>query len=270
MGINSVTLKWFDHLADMGIFTAKTSILELGPQDLFFDTDDLDSVAYHRLPDLLSADLKSRLTDTSISFKERQSAFYALFGLTDYESTDPYDKRADFAADLNVCNGLTKKYDVIIDCGTNEHVFNAANVFVFTHNSLKREGIMLKVLPCFGDNTHGFYNIHPTVFFDVARVNQYKILDFRYIDGMSRRNKDDIRSLLTKEQFEINLTSFLGCTSLQAQISKNFSKNLQCIISEGLINKSHSAVDYCFVAMQKTIENPFYYPGQGVYLTEFS
>ena len=270
MGINRVILDWFDELAESGTFEGKSSVLELGPQDFFFSGEDITAVANRRLKGHKVGEAVSLICNTSVHFREKQAAFYSLFGLQDYQSTDQYDKRADFNFDLNQCQGSPKKYDVIVDSGTNEHVFNAANVFVFTHNSLNEGGIALKILPTYGDNTHGFFNIHPTVYFDVARVNGYRILDFRYIDDMSGRSKErGIESMISKEDFERGLTSFAGSAALQSRISQNFAQNLDRAITRGSQGQAHFCVDYCCVAMQKIKDQPFCYPGQGVYLTEF-
>ncbi|KJK22138.1 hypothetical protein UB46_23830 [Burkholderiaceae bacterium 16] len=263
-------MEWFDHLAEVGSFEGKSSVLELGPQDFFFSGEDITSVSNRRLKGHMVGETVSLICNTSVPFREKQAAFYSLFGLNDYKSTDQYDKRADFDFDLNLCTESPEKYDVIVDSGTNEHVFNASNVFVFTHNSLKPGGIALKILPTYGDNTHGFFNIHPTVYFDVARVNGYKILDFRYIDDMSGRTKErGIESLISRGDFERGLTSFAGSADLQSRISENFSKNLERAILNGGHRQAHFCVDYCCVAMQKMTDEPFRYPGQGVYLTEF-
>ena len=149
-------------------------------------------------------------------------------------------------------------------------MFNAANVFVYTHNSLNVGGVTLKVLPTFGDNTHGFYNIHPTVYFDVARVNGYDVIDFRYVDDMiSRDPSRGAESLIGLEGFRDRLQSFAGCASIQAEVSANFLSILKKQQEAGALAQAHNAVDYCFVAMRKLRDEPFIYPGQGVYLTEF-
>jgi len=269
MGINACILTWLDELAHAGAFNGLSSVLELGPQDFFLPPGRLaesarksgrpDPAAYER--DILQAG----------SFVERQKLFYGLFGLSDYASTDPYDDRADLRLDLNTATKAPNEVNVIADFGTTEHVFNAGNVFAFTHNSLCKGGIALKVLPTFGDNTHGFYNIHPTVYFDVARVNGYEMVDFRYIDNMSARSDlEGAASLFDPDVARSELHSFAGCARLQARISRAFLVSLARSVSEGRIEDAHNSVDYCFVCMRKLHDEPFVVPGQGVYLTEFS
>ena len=270
MGINACILEWFGSLAEGGALQGLDSVLELGPQDLFFPADVLRTEAMKRLgPD---SDAVCRgILDSGSAHSNRQALFYSLFGLTKYASVDTYDDRATYRQDLNTAVEAPRKFDLVVDCGTTEHVFNAANVFVYTHNSLNDGGVALKVLPTFGDNTHGFYNIHPTVYFDVARVNGYEVIDFRYVDDMiSRDAKRGAASLFNRCDLEARLHSFAGCASIQEEISRNFLQILEKQVQPGQLANAHNAVDYCFVAMRKMGSEPFCYPGQGVYLTEFS
>lgn len=270
MGINSCILQWLDELAADGAFRGLSSVLELGPQDFFFGPERLFDVAQRRTGEEAASAIVDLVFRGRPPFAERQAAFYSIFGLPSYASTDPYDDRADFRLDLNVADAAPTRVDVVADLGTTEHVFNVANVFVFTHNSLNVGGLSVKVLPTYGDNTHGFYNIHPTVYFDIARMNGYNIIDFRYVNNMSARSdKDGPHSLLGTNEMIDGLRSFHGCAALQHRISKAFLESLRRSELEGRLGQAHSTVDYCFVAMRKMVDRPFQYPGQGVYLTEF-
>jgi hypothetical protein len=269
MGINSVILTWFDELETAGVFKGQSSVLELGPQDNFFPAKQFEEVACRKLGAARGASCAGQVFNDQIAFDEQRKAFYAPFGLEKYKSLDVYDDRSDYKLDLNSAVRAPEPFDVIVDCGTTEHVYNAGNVFVFSHNTLPVGGITLKVLPTFGDNTHGFYNIHPTVYFDIARENGYQILDFRYIDSMTARAETDARSLLGAAEFETALKYFAGCQELQENITRRFGVNTLKSQRSGMIKQSHGTVDYCFVAMRKLKDAPFRYPGQGVYLSEF-
>ena len=266
MGINACTLNWFESLVEIGAFRGQSSILELGPQDFYFPPETLLELASRRLGREQGLECAQSIQDPSISHKRRQELFYSIFGFETYGSVDVYDQRASFRLDLNTATSTPSKFDVIIDCGTTEHIFNAGNVFIFTHNSLNVGGVSLKLLPTFGDNTHGFYNIHPTVYFDLARENGYEILDFRYVDNMlSRLASRGADSLLSLDELSHGLRSFAGCASLQERITRNFLAILEDANQTGRIAWPHTSVDYCFVAMKKQNDSPFKYPGQGMY-----
>ncbi len=270
MGINATILEWFGFLYECGALKGLESVLELGPQDLFFPADVLHSEVMKRIGSDGEAVFRGILNHDA-THSDRQALFYSMYGIFNYASVDSYDNRATYQQDLNIAVVAPSKFDLIVDCGTNEHVFNVANVFVYTHNSLADGGVVLKVLPTFGDNTHGFYNIHPTVYFDVARVNGYEIIDFRYVDDMiSRDSSRGAASLFDRRELELRLHSFAGCASIQEEVSRNFLRILEKQAQAGQLANAHNAVDYCFVAMRKVRSEPFRYPGQGVYLTEFA
>lgn len=268
MGINTCILRWVSTLADTGAFRGLESVLELGPQDFFFPAEKLLEIAAAHFGGDASEVTRS-LMSGELPYDNRQALFYSLFGLKAYVSVDTYDERATFRQDLNSAPAAPRQFDLLVDFGTSEHVFNVGNAFVYTHNTLRAGGVCLKVLPAFGDNCHGFRNIHPTVYFDIARVNDYEILDFRYVDDMIQRPEArSCTSLLSMSEM-VGLNSFAGCAEIQGKVSRAFHGTLSRSLAANLIGEAYNAVDYCFVAMRKRGDEPFRYPGQGVYLTEF-
>lgn len=68
-------------------------------------------------------------------------------------------------------------YQVCINHGTAEHIFNIANVFLAMHDNCALHGLMIHEAPFQGWIDHGFYNLQPTLFYDLAAANDY---DIRY------------------------------------------------------------------------------------------
>jgi hypothetical protein len=118
---------------------------------------------------------------------DAQRAFYSIFGGHDYRSLDLTDPRADFAYDLSYPLPDIGKYDVVTNFGTTEHVFNIGRSFESIHNLLNVGGLQLHTLPAYGYIDHGFYNIHPCAYLDMAEANEYEIVDFNYIDNINTR-----------------------------------------------------------------------------------
>src|SRR5262249_52950547 len=87
------------------------------------------------------------------------------------------DVRSEYRFDLNEPVTLPRKFDVITNFGTLEHVFNPASVVKCMHDHLETGGLGLHVLPTRGDYNHGFYNIHSTWFRDLAAANRSEIVD---------------------------------------------------------------------------------------------
>jgi hypothetical protein len=273
MGINCTIAKYFNELSKLSVFEGG-GILELGPQDISITKDLLNKIILNnqnniRQKKLSLNDVANSISNILIDFKKRKENFYQLFckNKINYYSVDYYDNRANFIQNLNTAICAPMMFNVIIDSGTSEHVFNVANVFKYTHNSLLKNGFMIKILPAYGDNTHGFYNIHPNIYFDFAKANNYEVIDFRYIDNInSDYRKENIETFITQQEFEKCLDSFQRLENLQNRISQNFLKSLK--IQNNINNKTmlDNAIDYCFVTMKKLRYDKIRYFGQQVYL----
>jgi SAM-dependent methyltransferase len=78
--------------------------------------------------------------------------------------------------DLNMPVVLDRRFDVVINHGTAEHIFDIAQVFRTIHDYTAPGGMMIHESPFTGWIDHGFYTLQPTLFFDLAEANQYSIL----------------------------------------------------------------------------------------------
>lgn len=67
-------------------------------------------------------------------------------------------------------------FDVVINHGTAEHVFNIAQVFKTMHDHCADGGLMIHESPFTGWVDHGFYCLQPTLFYDLARANCYEVV----------------------------------------------------------------------------------------------
>lgn len=113
----------------------------------------------------------------------------------------------------------------------------------------------------FGDVNHGFYNIHPTVYLDVAKANDYVVEDFRYIDEIDRRTNEHVLKFKDDVDFEalpIGRSQLEAHLTLGSEVEKNILANQK---------RTPNAVtkDYAFVAMRKVREQPFRIPIQRLY-----
>src|SRR5262249_16894716 len=63
-------------------------------------------------------------------------------------------------------------------------VFNIASVFANIHTLLRPGGVALHAMPSYGFVNHGFYNVNPNLYVELARSNGYELLDFSYVDNM--------------------------------------------------------------------------------------
>lgn len=114
----------------------------------------------------------------NINFSTRD--FFLSLNYEDYSSIDINGELDSYRLDLNYDiiqeNNFQNKYDLVINNGTGEHVFNQFSFFKNFHNLTKKNGLMLNILPFIDWINHGFYNFNPIIFADMAASNNYEIV----------------------------------------------------------------------------------------------
>ncbi len=105
---------------------------------------------------------------------------YIALGYQEYEVIDingAYNSyKFDLNQDIDANYNFKNQYDVVINNGTGEHVFNQFSLYKNIHNLTKKDGLMLNILPFLGWTNHGFYNYHPIFFADLAASNNYELI----------------------------------------------------------------------------------------------
>jgi len=54
-------------------------------------------------------------------------------------------------------------FDVVLNCGTSEHVFNQYNTFKIMHDAARVGGLMCHAVPMTGYLAHGVFHLHADV-----------------------------------------------------------------------------------------------------------
>ena len=181
-------IEWLSTLALQSKIPPNAAVFDLGPQDLWTEREPLRRVARRHLsPDACETAIHEIFGDEAKPGSDAQRAFYSISGGHSYRSLDLSDPRADYAYDLSYPLPDIGKYDVVTNFGTTEHVFNIGQSFENIHNLLNVGGLQLHTLPAYGYIDHGFYNIHPCAYLDMAKANEYEIVDFNYIDNINTR-----------------------------------------------------------------------------------
>lgn len=70
-------------------------------------------------------------------------------------------------------------FDLVTDVGTSEHVFDFAQCWRTIHDLCKPGGLIFFEKPYQGYPDHGFYGLHKTLFVDIARANNYEVLELK-------------------------------------------------------------------------------------------
>jgi hypothetical protein len=275
MGICILTMDWMVRLKNKGLFSQRTSMFELGPQDLHISHPHLKCCI-----EMLGQQFE--FDDFSENGKYKpyaQKSFYNALGISEYTCSDVADSRSNYYLDLNKpIKHVEKQYDIITNFGTTEHVFNIGQSFVNIDKLVANDGLVLHVLPAMGDINHGFWNTHPTVYYDVARDNGYEIMDLCYVDNMLYRQHIRNQALNCDKPFDFDgLPLKINYSYPHIRFSQA-NPNFISQVAAQLLNNSvmpetrslwgtHPSLlfDFCLVAMRKipTLnERNFVYPYQ--------
>lgn len=237
MGISSVMVHWLAGLKGAGAFAGKSSVLDLGPQDVVSTPQVLASI--------------------SCQASATASDVYRAIGLPEYAALDLNDSRASYRVDLNNPGSLGRTFDVITDFGTLEHVFNCAAALNFIHGHLNVGGLALHVLPTRGDYNHGFYNFHSIWFRDLAQANGYEIIGMVYVPDFGRQHE---RMADGVEPTLLNVTEM---DDVEAERDFTVTSALRLVARRWFKNINPRIYDYIFAAMKKVKDSPFVMPQQG-------
>ena len=112
--------------------------------------------------------------------------FFKMFGFSEVHAVDisTYEG-ADILFDLNSAgtlpDNLDEKFDLVIDGGTLEHVFNVHNAINNMSGMVREKGFIYHGVSLAGCINHGFYSFSPTFFLDYYGSDfQIKELDIKF------------------------------------------------------------------------------------------
>lgn len=181
-----VSRGWIKLLMREGKNSFGGSVLTIGRQDVYATCKNLQKwakeVNFQLVPDVeISISAKDE-------FRERQFITdVSLFLSLGFESIDSIDnsdfEQCTIVHDLNkdVPVDLHKRFDVIFDGGSSEHIFNISKVFENYYKMLKIGGRIIHSLPSSNHVDHGFYMFSPTLFSDYYSANKWCIKDILFI-----------------------------------------------------------------------------------------
>jgi SAM-dependent methyltransferase len=269
MAIGSLTIDWLTLLRQRGILPEKAAVLDLGPQDVTTKRSVVDRAARQLFGSPETAtEMVEAVFDGETFRRDGQLPFYRLFGAESYASLDLSDPRATFACDLNLPLPEIGRFDVVTDFGTSEHVFNIAQSYANIHRILSANGVALFTPPTFAFINHGFFNIHPMVFAELAAANGYELADFRYIDNMFVRciQQEQTEAIFDFDTLPIQPNDTTDLAAFMKKVALRFQENLESAESRRLTGDQPTFIfDMLFVALRKTARTPrdFVLPYQG-------
>jgi hypothetical protein len=85
-----------------------------------------------------------------------------------------------------------RRYNVVMNSGTTEHVLNQYNAFRLIHDACKVGGLMYHGVPMAGGFSHGLINYNPRFFTRLQEANGYEILGRWIWTSEEMRSYDEI------------------------------------------------------------------------------
>jgi hypothetical protein len=185
MAIGAVEYWLISQLAHAGALPPAPHVLELGENNWYGDVpiEQLGQDVYRQITDpaarqrsfvelngIVEAQTPTMLFDVA-------KVFYRTFlGPASLSSIDLSGTAAAHKVDLNCPIQASRQFDVVINFGTANHVFNLPQFFKTVHDVTAPGGLMLHGMPLTGRVDDGFYNVQPTFYWDLAAANGYEIV----------------------------------------------------------------------------------------------
>jgi len=173
------------ELKSRSLFQKKTSVLDMGDQNLSMDNSILlKRLNYNKI--LLDSEQISLLQSNDNSKFYLSSSFLWQilgFGKTDRIDLSFHIKRKEVLKnqtlikhDLNlpIDEKFHNQYDIVTDFGNNEHIFEVSTAFKNMHNFCKKDGYLIISQSLIYGN--GFYNFNFDFFETLAAYNNYDII----------------------------------------------------------------------------------------------
>jgi SAM-dependent methyltransferase len=208
MGMTPVGLQLIASLYKHGVLADRQSVLELGAEDSVPGQGDM-AECLERLVGV------PRDPETIIDAE----LFYKSLGFTRYQCIDAEGHRHhalafDLNKDIAQEYGFVDRFDLVANFGTTGHVFDQCRVFQNIHSVCAPNGIMIHEVPFQKRLNHGFYNYHPTFFYDLAGANHYDLLGiYLGLPGDLMPYSDDVAKLLSRTNTETELLAVLRRTT---------------------------------------------------------
>ena len=246
MAITKVHYAFLKHLRQKNLIPTFDSILEIGEQNWYGDLPpeilfkDIKQFCDNSVQEELIIKLDSHIKNypyDDFLFDVAKIFYQIFFRPKTLHSIDLHGTSRSMRLDLNREHKLEIKYDCIINLGTAEHIFNVAQLFRSIHEWIKIDGLFIHNLPMSGEIDHGFYNFHPTFFWDLSYINKYENII------MAKSVGNDIKVYTNRKSFtkdiltmESNISSGIWSIQKKTDSSKEFKIPLQGVYDDNLPN----------------------------------
>ncbi len=222
------------------------SILEIGEANIYSDlafediAADIERIENELLRNRIKAAFDSQVAGSSplSTFAIAKLIYRMFFDAREIVSIDWNGTESALRLDLNQPINLGRQFETVFNHGTAEHIFSIANVFKVMHDHCAVGGLMVHESPFTGWIDHGFYCLQPTLFWDLAAVNEYDVVEM---------DVEEIESgliQLVNNRDQIHLYAKIGDIPANAMLWTVFRKKVEapfCVPMQGYYSRSISA-----------------------------
>jgi hypothetical protein len=171
----------------------KGNVLTLGQQAVYTTFDGARDLikSLNIAPTVLpkAFDTKNKIPSWNETYMKRFTNAQTVLTLLGAEKVSVADcsgyENPDYLIDLNndIGKELEEQFDVIVDVGTLEHVFDISTALFNLAKMLKIGGQIILILPASGCIDHGFYSFSPTLLFDFFSNNGFHNFSCYLLEG---------------------------------------------------------------------------------------
>jgi SAM-dependent methyltransferase len=183
-------LPFLEYLVEKGLLHPDSRALDIGSQNLYNATPtailELIGRLGSRVENADATEAAGRLSYFSTPRSGERTAFLGeLFSLTTvtYLGYDVCPSPGTEIFDLNIQRlpaDRRNQFDVVLNFGTTQHLINQLNAFEVIHDALKVGGVVLHQISNVGWIDHGYFKYNALFIDDLAKANDYKVLDRFY------------------------------------------------------------------------------------------
>jgi len=197
---------YFNHLEEVGAFKeGNIDLLDIGAQNIF----DVSANACANFLERYSSNLSEheiqkfsqKIAKRSVWPSGKGPPVYLGEFLKStnirYQAFDIFSAPGVRIFDLNssdLPDDDKHKYDIVINFGTSEHIFNQYNCFRLIHNAAKVGAYIFHQVPFTGYLNHGYFVYTPLMFIEIAKANNYDICEIWFSGPQGASNVLDIVS----------------------------------------------------------------------------
>lgn len=190
MGAGIKTIQRIMMMTEAGSLPFGSQICDLGVTQLFGDGLQDAARSMSRYYTDLTVNFGGQMTidETALLTVKSGSFLGTLLKLVGfrYSALDIFRAPDTILFDLNRHSPgprLENRFDLVMNLGTTEHVFNQFNAFNTIHQLTKPGGVMYHDLPMLGYLDHGFFRYDQLFFQMLAKENDYAINDVSFSVG---------------------------------------------------------------------------------------